>query len=87
MTNPDVNNDDHFLGWVLGTFSLGECISFAPEIVPHILEALNNDWIQHCEEQNYCPRCDTVNNGDQTIDDHGMCVDCFHNRDEEEWYD
>lgn len=80
--NPDVNNNDQFIGWIIANQELEQVINAVPSIVPELMEAYNNDWCDHCTAANTCPSCGVVSNGDQPIGDHGMCHDCFANREE-----
>lgn len=81
MTRIDVNDTDKFMDWILSTFTLIDATNAAPEIWSELLEAFNDDWCTYCETANVqaCPECGASCNDDQTIDDHGMCWDCFHN--------
>ena len=38
-----------------------------------------DDWTEEAHVQE-CPRCHASCNDDPTIGDHGMCIDCFHER-------
>lgn len=78
--NPDVNNNDQFVGWIMSTQTLSDAVNAAPSIISELMEAYNNDWFDHCAEANTCPQCGVVSNGDQTIGDHGMCHNCFVNQ-------
>ncbi len=51
----------------------------------HNVDTITGDilYIGKAYSPEVCPRCGAECKGDVTIADHGMCIDCFHNREDD----